>query len=261
VVKVVSGWLNFMKIKEALSQINISGKKADIYLACLEMGGATAYAIAQKVNLKRPTVYDIIDQLVKEGLVYKSFKAKKKYYYPSDPDKLLKKIKEKEENIKSVLPALQDMYKAPKVKPVIRYFEGKEGIKEMYDDSLKSLKKGDEILGYVGEGVLQHLPKYSDKYIAERVKKGITFRGIYKKEKGMMKYMAKNAAQLRTARLLDEEHFPVNNETNIYGNKVAIASYGKEMFGMLIESKEIATSQKAIFELAWKGAEEYSEEE
>ena len=30
---------------------------------------------------------------------------------------------------------------------------------------------------------------------------------------------------------------------------MAIASYGKEMFGMIIESEEITRAQKAIFEL------------
>jgi hypothetical protein len=29
---------------------------------------------------------------------------------------------------------------------------------------------------------------------------------------------------------------------------------GKEMFAMIIESQEIARAQRAIFELAWKGA-------
>ncbi|MCX6745439.1 MAG: hypothetical protein NTX00_00285 [Candidatus Parcubacteria bacterium] len=243
-----------MNLKEALEQIDIIGKKADIYLACLEMGGATAYSIAKKVGLKRPTVYDILSQLLKEGLVYKSLKRNKKYYFPADPGRLLKKAKEKEENIKAILPELESLYNAPKIKPTIKYFEGKEGIKEMYNDSLKSLKKGDEILGYVGEGVLQHLPKYSDEYVAERVAKGIRFRGIYKKEKGIMEYMAKNQEQLRTVKLLDPKDFPVNNETNIYANKIAIASYGKEMFAMIIESEEIARAQRAIFELAWRGA-------
>ncbi|MBN1326036.1 hypothetical protein JW977_03610 [Candidatus Falkowbacteria bacterium] len=244
-----------MTIKESLEQIDITGKKADIYLACLEMGGATAYAIAKKVSQKRPTVYDILNQLLNEGLVYKSLKRGKMYFFPSDPARLLKKAKERQENIEAILPELQNLYNAPRFKPTIRYFEGKEGIKQMYDDSLKSLRKGDEILGFVGEGILQYLPKYADEYITERITKGIRFRGIYKKELGIMEYMEKNVEQLREVRLLNPKDFPVNNETNIYGNKVAFASYGKEMFGIIIESEEISKSQKAIFELAWKGAE------
>jgi HTH-type transcriptional regulator, sugar sensing transcriptional regulator len=241
-----------MEIKKVLEQIGIEGKKSDVYLACLESGGATAYLIAKKVGLKRPTVYDIINQLMKDGLVYKSIKGKIKYFSPADPAMLLKKIKDKEENIKLILPLLQNLYNSPNTKPFVRYFEGKEGIREMYEDSLRSCKKGDEILAYVGEDFLVHFPSYVNDYVERRAEKGVVLRGIYKSNPEILKYMDKNDKQLRVAKVLAEKDFPVTNETNIYKNKVAIASYGREMFGMIIESEEIARSQKAIFELLWK---------
>lgn len=244
-----------MEIKEILKQINIEGKRAEVYLACLESGGSTAYLIAKKIGLKRPTVYDIINQLMKEGLVYKSIRGNIKYYSPADPQILFNKLKEKEEKVKSIMPHLQNLYNSPKSKPLIRYFEGKEGIREMYEDSLRNLKKGDEILAYVGEDTLQNMPEYAEDYINRRVEKNIRLRGIYKKSPEIMRYMKNNQSQLRDAKFLEEKDFPVSNETNIYKNKVAIASFGTEMFGMIIESEEIARSQKAIFELAWKGAE------
>lgn len=244
-----------MRVKEVLSQIGFNEKKVDVYLACLEIGRATAYLISKKTGLKRPTTYDILNQLMKEGLVYKSIKGNIKYYSPTDPLSLFRKIKEKEEKIKSIIPDLQNLYNAPKLKPFIRYFEGEEGIKEMYEDSLRSLKKGEEILAYIGEGVLRHLPEYAADYVRQRVKKGIKLRGIYKRDKDLLEYIKHNQEQLRITKVLNEKDFPVNNETNIYKNKVAIANYGKEMFGVIIESEEISRSQKAIFELAWRGAE------
>ncbi|HBO16619.1 MAG: Transcriptional regulator, TrmB [Candidatus Moranbacteria bacterium GW2011_GWE2_35_2-] len=244
-----------MEIKQALEQIGIAGKKADVYLSCLEMGGATAYLIAKKVGLKRPTVYDIINQLMKEGLVHKTIKGNIKYYSPADPELLIRKLHQKEVNIRQIMPSLQNLYNSPKTKPFIRYFEGSEGIKAMYDDSLKSLKKGDEILAYVGEDILNNIPDYISDYVKRRVEKGVRTRGIYIESESIGGYMRKNKEQLREARVLSKKEFPVKNETNIYANKVAIASYGAEMFGMIIESTEIANAQKAIFELAWKGAE------
>lgn len=243
-----------MEIKYILEQINIDGKKAEIYLACLEMGGATGYLLAKKTGLKRPTVYDLVNQLMKEGLVYKSVKGNIKYFSPADPEVLISRLREKEAKIRSIMPALQDLYNSPKTKPFIRYFEGKEGIKEMYEDSLRSCKKGDEILAYVGEDVMAHLPEYAENYVMRRVGKSIRLRGIYKQDAEIKEYLAKNIEQLRESKVLEEKYFPVSNETNIYKNKVAIASYGTEMFGMIIESEEIARSQRAIFELAWKGA-------
>lgn len=235
-----------------MEQLGLEDKKAEVYLACLEMGGATAYLIAKKTGLKRPTVYDIMNQLMKEGLVYKSIKGKVKYFSPADPEVLVKKLKEKEILAKEIMPQLQNLYNSPQTKPFIRYFEGKEGIKEMYEDSLRSLKKGDEILAYVGEDVLSHLPEYAKSYVSRRAEKGIRLRGIYKQNAKIKEYIAKNIEQLRDSRVLPTEEFPLSNETNIYKNKISIASYGREMFGMIIESEEIARSQKAIFELLWK---------
>lgn len=43
----------------------------------------------------------------------------------------------------------------------------------MYEDSLRSLKKGDEILAYVGEDTLAHIPEYAADYIRRRAERGI----------------------------------------------------------------------------------------
>jgi len=244
-----------MKTEEILAKLNLEGKKAEVYLASLELKGSTAYAIAKKVGLKRPTVYDILNTLLKEGLVYITLKKGVKYFYPADPERILVKLKEKEAELISVLPFLQNLYNSPKIKPKIQYFEGLEGIKEMYSDSLKSLTKGGEILVYSGQDVIKNLQKYTNDYIKERIKKGIWVKGIYKKTPELVDYMSKNQEQLRTAKLVEENIFPMNCEINIYANKISIASYGREMLGILIESEEIAKSQKAIFGLAWRGAE------
>lgn len=240
-----------MEPKGVLEQIGIEGKKADIYLACLEMGGATAYLLAKKTGIKRPTAYDIINQLMKEGLVHVSFAGKIRHYSPADPLILLNKAKEREEKIEAVMGNLQNLYNSPKGKPFIRYFEGKEGIKEMYEDSLRSLNKGDEILAYVGESVLEQLPEYVVGYVQRRVEKGIVLKGIYKGNEKLLERLKNNQAELRQAKIINEKELPLSNETNIYKNKVAIANYGREMFGMLIESEEIYRSQKAIFNLLW----------
>lgn len=244
-----------MRAEKFLEEIGIEGKKAETYLACLELGGATAYLIAKKAGIKRPTAYDIINQLLSEGLVHKSIKSGATHFSPTDPQVLINKTKERMAKIEKVMPLLQNLYNSPKTKPFIQYFEGREGIREMYEDSLRSLKKGEEILGYVGEGITQHLPEYTQDYVQRRAEKGVVFRGIYKAAPEIIAYMQKNQAQLRVGRILSEKDFPVSNEINIYKNKMAIASYGREMFGMLIESEEIVRTQKAIFELAWRGAE------
>jgi len=49
-----------------------------------------------------------------------------------------------------------------------------------------------------------------------------------------------------------------SNEINIFANKVMIASF-KDQIGVIIESADVAKTQRAVFELAWLGAEKYNQ--
>ncbi len=44
-------------------------------------------------------------------------------------------------------------------------------------------------------------------------------------------------------------------EIDIFGNKVAILSFGDELIGMIIESKQIASSLRQLFILATLGTQ------
>jgi len=52
--------------------------------------------------------------------------------------------------------------------------------------------------------------------------------------------------------LVSPEKFDFTNEINIYDDKVAIISFKNELIGMIIESTEIANSQRAIFNMCWQ---------
>ena len=56
-----------MDIQEALRNFGLNDKEARVYVALLELGQTTAYAIAERSGLKRPTVYVILDDLRQKG--------------------------------------------------------------------------------------------------------------------------------------------------------------------------------------------------
>jgi hypothetical protein len=65
---------------------------------------------------------------------------------------------------------------------------------------------------------------------------------------------------MREIRLVPANEFDFTNEINIYDHKVAICSFDSglpgdgDMFGIIIESKEVAETQRQIFEMAWRYA-------
>ena len=57
---------------------------------------------------------------------------------------------------------------------------------------------------------------------------------------------------------INAEQFPFENEIAIYENKLAIMSLSRdEKIGLLIESKTISDTMKAVFNLAWIGATDF----
>jgi len=239
-----------MEIKATLEQLGLHDKKADIYLASLELGGATVIEIAKKSGVKRTTCYDILMDLEKDGFISETAKGKKRLFVGEDPENIQKKLREKESLFSEILPQLKSVYNITGVKPKIRFYEGKEGLREVYADTLKYKA---EILGFISDPIVRVLgEEWAENYLKTRTKKGITLRGIYPATVWMKTRMApRDQEQLRASKLIDPKKYPFSIEINIYGfQKVALMS-AKEETGIIIEGKEIYNTMKLIFELLW----------
>jgi len=238
---------------ESLKKIGLNPHEQDVYFALLQLEKATANQIAQKSQVKRPTTYDILYRLKSTGFISETFEGKKHYFVANPPQAIVRFIEEEKRELTQDLPELLSIYNTKANKPKIAYFEGVEGIKQLYEDTLLTLQAGDEILAYVSADTVKYFEDYSIDYIRRRTAKKIHLRGIYQDSAVLREYLKKNFEQLRISKVVPYDQFPLKNEINIYANKVIIITYKPEPFGILIESKEIADTQRAIFEMAWRG--------
>jgi sugar-specific transcriptional regulator TrmB len=239
-----------MEIKHFLAQFDLIGKKADVYLAVLELGSGTVIEIARKSEIKRTTVYDILLDLEKSGLIYQTTKVNKRLFVAEDPEKLKKKLEEKERILDEMLPQLRSFYNIKGIKPKIKFYEGKEGLRQVYSDTLNY---GGEILAFASEDVVKVLGmNWANDYLAKRVKRGIRARIILPKTEIIERdFNPLDQKQLRSSKLVSAKKYPFSIEINIYGHqKVALMSSREEM-GIIIEGKEIYNTLKLIFELLW----------
>lgn len=239
-----------MEIKHFLAQFDLIGKKADVYLAILELGSGTVIEIAKKSEVKRTTVYDILLDLEKTGLIYQTTKESKRLFVAEDPEKLKKKLEEKERILDEMLPQLRSFYNIKGIKPKIKFYEGKEGLRQVYSDTLNY---GGEILAFASEDVVKVLGMdWANDYLAKRVKRGIRARIILPKTEIIERdFNPLDQKQLRSSKLVSAKKYPFSIEINIYGHqKVALMSSREEM-GIIIEGKEIYNTLKLIFELLW----------
>lgn len=239
-----------MEIKQFLAQFDLIGKKADVYLAVLELGSGTVIEIARKSEIKRTTVYDILMELEKSGLIYQTTKVNKRLFVAEDPEKLKKKLEEKERVLSEMLPQLRSLYNIKGIKPKIKFYEGKEGLRQVYADTLNY---GGEILAFASEDVVKVLGMdWANDYLAKRVKKEIRVRIILPKTEMIERdFNPLDQKQLRASKLVSAKKYPFSIEINIYGHqKIALMSSREEM-GIIIEGAEIYNTLKLIFELLW----------
>ena len=238
-----------MEIKHILEQLGLKDKKADVYLAALELGSATVIEISKKASIKRTTCYDILMDLIKMGLVSETSKGKKRLFIGEDPEKILGDLENKEKLLSGILPQLKAVYNIKGVKPKIRFYEGKEGLREVYADTLKY---SGEIAAFASEDVVRTLGReWADDYLKKRVKKNIRVRVILPKTEYVSKIVEEDRELLRTSKLIDPQKYPFSIEINIYGHKKVALMSSREEMGIIIEGNEVYKTMKLIFELLW----------
>jgi len=236
-----------------INNLNFSEKKALIYLTLLELGEAVVVDIAKKANLKRTTVYNILPELIQGGFVKITKKNKTKYFFVEDPRQLKTEAEEKLKNIEKIVPELESIQSILPYNPKIVFLEGIGGMKDLYEDVIKSVKPGDEILSFVGlTNVYQFVPKeVAKRYIDNRIKKKVINRIIASNNLVAKEWQESAEKDLRIIKVV-EKNFDFQADMKIYGNKVAFLSFKENFMGAIIESREIAQLQKAMFEMAWK---------
>jgi len=235
-----------------LEQFGIPKKEASVYLAALELGLSTASQISHKTKIPRTLVYDIIRKLVVRGLINTIEKKNVSYFSAISPEALLDLEEQKVSRLKKFLPEFQAIHNAKNKRPKISYYEGKEGIDLINNDTLK--QKG-EIFGFTSPLYVSFRQKYIGKeYTENRKSVGNWARIIGEQSPEVVDLKRKDKDSMRETKILSRDIFSSNIELIVQNNKVCIVDY-KDEFGLIIEGQSIADTLKKIFEIVWKNAD------
>jgi len=234
---------------KALEDIGLTPAESKIYLAILEIGSCLAGEITKKTGMHRRSIYDALERLIQKGLISYITTNNRKYFEAVDPNILLSLQKEKEHNIKALLPELKLKYNMSKEKQDTTFFKGPQGLKSIFNDQINEKK---EILVFgASTDVNTVLKYYLPHYERARKKFKIPVKIIYDDTARSDKILADR--QLLKVRFLPS-NFKSPASTNIYGDKVAILLWEDEPLAILIKNKKIADSYRNFFELMWNNA-------
>jgi len=241
------------EIIKALQDIGLSKEEVNIYLAGLELGESSVQNIAKKADIKRPTAYLIIDDLIKKGLFYQTFKGKKRYFCAQSPKDLEVELKRKAFELTKIMPELNSIYNTLGFKPKVRFYEGVAGAMSVYNDTINSTPENGEILDFAGiKNLFDTFPKeFATEYYTKRIRKNIKDKVIAVDSEESREWQKNAEEEMREIFIVPEDQFNFSGDMEIYGDKVALISYKENFMAVVIESKEIANMQRLMFNLVW----------
>jgi HTH-type transcriptional regulator, sugar sensing transcriptional regulator len=247
------------ELQTTLQKIGLNKKQAAVYIAALELGEASMTELTKKAGLKRPTVYLLVEELELMGLLSSFKKGKRTVHTAQHPNRLLEIMRSRGQQVEEMLPDLLALYNTPKDKPKIQVFEGKRGVEMLYDEIHAALGQKQETLLFTDiKSLTKHFPSALEEYRArlKKIKRPRIRELNYGDAAGIMwaKEMSREMKDNpnHSIRLLPTDHQLGNTDNIIFGSKLAIISYKKDIFVVVIESAEVAQTYRALFEAAWK---------
>jgi sugar-specific transcriptional regulator TrmB len=240
--------------KEILDQLSVLGltkKQANVYVACLELGTAQVGDVARKSQEKRTTAYAALQELVRLELV-KAVKSGNKYLFTAEkPNAIIEKLENQKNQVKQLVPFLNDLHSNKGVDPKIEMFRGKQIIK-LFDKMLNMQQK--ELLMIRSNKNKSQAIGQEFHFGANRRQKNIFAKVLLPRNTLKLKYeknyFYNQKERLRAVRLLPAD-LETASDVFIFDNIICIIS-PDEKSGFMIESKNFSDLMKSIFNTLWQ---------
>lgn len=247
-------------LETSLVRLGLKDKEISVFLSLLELGAQPASVVAKRAGLNRATTYVILDGLVSRGFVSRVVKSGIQTFAAISPEELVEVIRmrkreldDQESELKGIIPQLQSMMSQYLTKPKVRYYEGIDGIKTVMEETLTSTEA---IRAYANMDAWKNSPlsDYIHTYCHRRsFEAKIPLRALIYDTPYAHEHFTHDHC-LFDVHFIPKEVVFDQNMIMIFENKIVMVSLVVGMmYGIVIESQEIAATQKAIFELAWVG--------
>jgi predicted transcriptional regulator len=248
----------YFMFKEALIKTDLTGSQAEILDFLYQNKEAKASEIAEKINRSRAIVYKEIDELANIGLIERKDKPGQASVFMAGHPSLLQKLIEKREAelkkdrelLNNYLPDMISSYNLINSRPGIKLYEGVGGLEKIYDEILNEGKNFYLIRSAYEPIYKEKIVPIVNEFIKKRVKKNITVTAITPSDIEID--TSKDSNWLMTRFIVTKNSYNAPVEIDIFGDKVAILSFGTELIGLIIESEQIANAFKQIFSLIKK---------
>ncbi len=241
------------KLLEILKKIGLEEKEADVYLASLSLGPTTILKLARSCDIKRTTIYGIVENLKQKGLMSVEQKGLKHIYAPENPEKLESMLESRQLEFKNSLPEFLGLYKLKGEESVIKYYTGISKMQDIYMDTLKEIRSHQDYLVIANQEKWYNLdPKFAISFTESRAKLNIKTRLLFQDSKIAREYKKFQKNYNQISKILPDGT-PLNVDTILLPNKIIVLELTPPYMTVVIENKSIIELHREMFEIIWRG--------
>ncbi len=241
-----------------LENLGFTAGEEKVYIALLKLGSSTTGPIAKEAYVSRSKLYEILEKLVRKGIVSHYKQNNISYFQAAPPERIVEFLEKKEKEMEIQKKAFQESLPyfgafigQKEMKKEAEVFEGMEGIKNVRELALSKMKKGN-IMFYFGNPASGHqnVLGYWDDWNRRRILKKITAKIIYNQD--AVQFGERRKKQAYT----EVKYLPQKGSTDawieIYGDIVAIVLKKETPMSIVINNKIVAESFKTYFNVLWE---------
>lgn len=241
-----------------LGEVGLTKGEIKVYLTLLKTGQTTTGKIIKEAQISSGKIYEILEKLIKKGLVSYIIKEKTRYFGAASPNRILDYLNEKEDSLRKKrqeiikeLPSLIAREKEGKKEYEANLFKGFKGIQTAIFEASQDLTSKNEILamGIVSEKAEQYNILWQ-KWHKERIKKKIKCRAIFS-DKKIEYYKLFKKMKLTQVKILEGI---TPTAVDIMKDRILILTYGIEPSCLSIRNFEVAQSFTTFFNNLWNKA-------
>jgi sugar-specific transcriptional regulator TrmB len=249
------------ELLELLAQLDIPPNEALTYAALLPYGSASIRKVAAATGINRGTTYEALKKLTLRGLVsVKRTGDKREQYSAESPERIYDLIRDKRRDLldaaneaKELVPNILANYAAPSGRPLVRYYEGDEGVATILKDVLHTCQQlaQPQYYAYSSNTVRRYLYRNYPQFTERRIADGISVKVIG--VGGGSHNEATLAERKQLPNLPSTQAESATSYTIIYGHKVAVISITRDNipYGVVIEDAGATAMQRLLFEQLW----------
>ena len=121
-----------------LRSVGLGEHEAEVYYALLSQGKLSISQIAKSSKIKRTSLYQYIENLLKENFIVRVPVDKRIFYAANSPKKILNSLKLKQKQFEENLEFLNQKYKISYSQPKVHVYNGKKEIDFVYNEVSRS---------------------------------------------------------------------------------------------------------------------------